>query len=186
MDASLSKAAIASRLRKLREERDLSLRELASRAGVAVSFLSKIEAGKASPTIMSLTKILEALDVGVGAFFGGEPGGPPPIVYKKAGMRALNEVDRTWWYAFPERPDIKVTLTYEEFEPRSAVSEIESHRTDICGYVLQGTLTLEIPDRGVLKAEKGDAFYIPAHQPHVARNEEATTLRLVALQLKER
>lgn len=182
---ALSREVIAARLRKLREERHLSLRELASRAGVAVSFLSKIEAAKASPTIMSLVKILEALGVEVATFFGGAPAaGAQPVVYKRAEMRALREVDRTWWYAFPDRPELQMILTYEEFKPRSRVSEVESHRTDLCGYVVEGTLTFELPGRGTVQAEAGDAFYLPAGLEHISRNDAARTLRLVVVQMK--
>jgi transcriptional regulator with XRE-family HTH domain len=184
MKNALSREVIAARLRKLREERQLSLRELASRAGVAVSFLSKIEAAKASPTIMSLVKILEALGVEVATFFGGTPAGPPAIVFKRGEMRALNEVDRTWWYAFPDRPELKMVMTYEEFKARSRVSEVESHRTDLCGFVIEGTLTFEVPGRGVVRAEAGDAFYLPSGLDHISRNDSARTLRLVVVQLK--
>jgi transcriptional regulator with XRE-family HTH domain len=180
------KKILAARLRALREERGLSLRELAARAGVAVSFLSKIEAAKASPTIMSLVKILEALDVEVARFFGqGEESSGDQMVFRRRSMRALREVDRTWWYAFPERRDIRMVLTYEEYQPRSRVAEEEVHKTDLCGYVLEGALTLEVPGRGTLRADAGDAFYIPALQRHVARNEGDVTLRMVVVQLKE-
>lgn len=179
------KAQVAARLKALREERRLSLRELAGRAGVAPSFLSKIEAGKASPTIMSLVKILEALGVEVASFFGGPPAPEDQVVFKKADMRPLKEVDRTWWYAFPERPDLRMVLTYEEYRPRTRVAEVESHRTDLCGYVLEGALTLELPGQGKVRAEEGDAFYIRARKGHIARNEDSKLLRMVVVQLKE-
>jgi transcriptional regulator with XRE-family HTH domain len=187
MNQEISRDVVASRLRSLREARGLSLRELASRAGVAVSFLSKIEAGKASPTIMSLVKILEALEVEVAAFFGGAQARGPAdqVAFPRRQMRALREIDRTWWYAFPQRDDIKMVLTYEEYKPRSRVSEVESHKTDLCGYVIEGTLTLEIPGRETVTVPAGDAFYIKAHLPHIARNDEARSLKLVAVQLRE-
>jgi len=181
----LDKQVIAGRLKALREERGLSLRELASRADVAVSFLSKIEAAKASPSIMSLVKILEALDVQVAHFFGnGDPPGDG-VVFRKRSMRALQEVDRTWWYAFPERRDLKMVLTYEEYAPLSRVTEEEAHRTDLCGYVLEGALTLDLTDSTTVEAVAGDAFYLRAGQRHVARNAGEATLRLVVVQLKE-
>jgi quercetin dioxygenase-like cupin family protein len=99
-------------------------------------------------------------------------------------MRALEEVDRTWRYDFPERPDIHMVLTSEEYRPRSRVAEIESHTTDLCGYVLEGTLTLELPGRGPVRAQAGDAFYLRAGLKHVARNEGAKPVRMVVVQLK--
>lgn len=176
---------IAARLKALREERRLSLREAAGRAGIAPSFLSKLEAGKASPTIQSLVKVLEALDVDVVTFFGDlSGGGELPVVFPRAGMRALEGKDRTFWYAFPAHRDARLTLTYEEYEPRSKVREEEQHATDLCGYVIDGELSLEIPGRGSWKAKAGDAFYLRAHQPHVASNEGPKKLKLVVVQMR--
>lgn len=179
------KAALGKRLREVREERGFSMRELASRAGVAVSFLSKIESGRTSPTIMSLVKILEALGTDVAGFFAQRSANDElPIVFPRGGMKALEEVDRTWWYAFPSRPELKMILTYEEYAPTSRVLEQEEHKTDVCGLVLEGTLTLDVAGSGKVTARKGDAFYLRAGRRHVARNEGKKPLRLVVVQLR--
>lgn len=180
------KAEVAARLKRLRADRGLSLRELAARAGVAPSFLSKVENDKASPTIMSLSKILEGLGIDVATFFGWQRDArPDQVVYKRADMRPLKEVDRTWWYAFPDRPDIKMILTYEEFDPVTLVTTEDDHRTDLCGYVIEGTLIFDFPGRESARVEAGDAFYIHANDPHTARNAGPGPLRLVAVQIRE-
>lgn len=180
------KLALGRRLRAVREERGLSMRELASRAGIAVSFVSKIESGKTSPTIMSLGKILEALGTDVPAFFADRApaDGELPIVFPRAGMKALAGDDRVWWYAFPSRPEVKLMLTYEEYAPRSRVLEQERHATDVCGLVLDGTLTLDVAGTGKVSASEGDAFYLRAGKRHVARNDGRKKLRLVVVQLR--
>lgn len=178
------KLGLGARVRALREERGLSLRELAARAGMAVSFVSKIESGKASPTLMSLVKLLEALDLDLAAFFSSGAAAPAEVVCPRALMRPLNESDRTWWLAFPGRRDLRMSLTYEEYSPRSRLRELERHPTDLCGYVLEGTLTLELPGRGLLTASAGDAFYLKAGQEHVAQNAGDQPLRLIAVQLR--
>jgi transcriptional regulator with XRE-family HTH domain len=185
MKETHDKVAVATRLRALREEQGLSLRELASRSGLAVSFLSKIESGKASPTIMSLVKLLEALRIDVSDFFATRPGDSDRIVYKRADMQSLEEEDRTWWYAFPNRPDFRITLAYEEYQPHSRVLEVERHKMDVCGLVIDGALTLEMPGKGTVVAEKNDAFYLKTGTSHVARNQGNKTLRMVVAQLKQ-
>jgi transcriptional regulator with XRE-family HTH domain len=64
-----SQEDVGYRIRELRQSRKLSLRALAQKSGVAVSFLSKIEAGRSSPTLATLLKILEALDTSAPEFF---------------------------------------------------------------------------------------------------------------------
>lgn len=63
---------IANKLRLARQERKLSLRELAEKADVSASLLSQIENGKINPTVRSLHSIAEALSLPVNYFFPGE------------------------------------------------------------------------------------------------------------------
>lgn len=176
---------IAARLRTLREEKKLSLREAAARAGIAPSFLSKLEAGTASPTIQSLIKVLEALGTDVVTFFGGLAGDAElPLVFPRKSMRALEGKDRTFWYAFPAHRDANLVLTYEEYQPGSKVREDEQHPVDLCGYVIEGTLTIEAFGRGTYQARKGDAFYLKAGQRHISTNEGTKVLRLVVVQTR--
>jgi transcriptional regulator with XRE-family HTH domain len=50
------------RVREWRERRGMSYRELAERAGIALSTLYRIESGVASPTVAMLEKLARSLD----------------------------------------------------------------------------------------------------------------------------
>lgn len=72
---------LASRIRALRAERELSLEELADRSGVSRSMISLIERGETSPTAVTLEKLATGLGVVLGTLFGstesrGAPAGP--------------------------------------------------------------------------------------------------------------
>ncbi len=60
---------IGEKLRALRAERQMTLRELAEMAAVSASMLSQIENNKAYPSVRSLYAIAAALDVPVDYFF---------------------------------------------------------------------------------------------------------------------
>lgn len=64
--------AIGEKLRGIRQQRRMSLRELAERADVSASMLSQIETGKAYPSVRSLYAIADALGVPVDYFFPSE------------------------------------------------------------------------------------------------------------------
>lgn len=64
--------SIGSRLRQLRTERGLSLRELARRTDVTASFLSQVERGTSNLSLDSLLRISDALDVSLLHFLGEE------------------------------------------------------------------------------------------------------------------
>jgi transcriptional regulator with XRE-family HTH domain len=56
-------------VRRLREARQLTLREVAEQTGFSASFLSQVENHQASPSISSMERIAAALGVTLGEFF---------------------------------------------------------------------------------------------------------------------
>jgi transcriptional regulator with XRE-family HTH domain len=56
---------VARAVRDLRLERNLSQRQLAGRMGVPRTYISKIENGKATPTLSSLERLANALEVDI-------------------------------------------------------------------------------------------------------------------------
>jgi transcriptional regulator with XRE-family HTH domain len=176
--------AIGVRLKELRESRGLSMRGLASKADVAVSFISKIEGGKASPTLTTLVKLLETLGVSVPEFFAPESRESQDlIVTKHDTMRVLDDGDKCWRYLFPNHPDVKLVMTYEEYRPHTRNKEPESHQSDICGIVLEGVLSVELADGRLLEACKGDSFYIRAGTVHTSSNRRDEKLLMAVAEL---
>lgn len=64
-------AVIAERVREFRQDRGWTVGRLADASGVSKSMLSKIENAQASPSLMTLVRLSEALTVPVTAFFRG-------------------------------------------------------------------------------------------------------------------
>jgi transcriptional regulator with XRE-family HTH domain len=60
---------IGEKLRTVRQERKMSLRDLADKAEISASMLSQIETGKVFPSVRSLYGIASALSVSVDYFF---------------------------------------------------------------------------------------------------------------------
>lgn len=65
---------VGPRLRARREERGLSLRELARRLGISPSAVSQIETGKSRPSVSTLYSIVTELGMSLDELFSGEPG----------------------------------------------------------------------------------------------------------------
>lgn len=63
-------------LRHWREQRGLTVRELAKRAGVSFVTVVRIENDHMSPTVAMLEKLAKALHINVRDFFGSERGRP--------------------------------------------------------------------------------------------------------------
>lgn len=54
---------------KIRIEKGMSIRELAKRAGIAKSYMQRIEAGESSPSLEVMCRIAKALDVPITDLF---------------------------------------------------------------------------------------------------------------------
>jgi transcriptional regulator with XRE-family HTH domain len=66
-------AVVGARIRRLREQRELSQQELAARVGKSQAALSFWEKGRRAPDLVDLMKIAEALAVDVGTLFPERP-----------------------------------------------------------------------------------------------------------------
>lgn len=60
---------VGSRLRSLREERGISMRALARLSGLSANALSMIERGLTSPSVSTLNKLANAMEIPITAFF---------------------------------------------------------------------------------------------------------------------
>ena len=65
----MSDLKIGRKIRKIRNQSELTLEEVAGRTGFTKSYLSMVESGKKSPPIATLSKIAQALSVDMAVFF---------------------------------------------------------------------------------------------------------------------
>lgn len=87
---------VGSRLRQLRQERGKSMRALARDSGLSTNALSMIERARTSPSVSTLYKIAEALEVPITAFFREEPA-RQEIVFCKSTNRNRVSVPFGYW-----------------------------------------------------------------------------------------
>ena len=87
---------VGARLRELRVARGKSMRALARSSGLSTNALSMIERGRTSPSVSTLYKIAEALEVPITAFFRLEPP-RQDIVFRKSTERSRVVLTRGLW-----------------------------------------------------------------------------------------
>lgn len=167
-------AALARNLRDLRRARQLSLDALAGLAGVSRGMLLQIEGRRVNPSLATLVRIADALDVSVSALLDLGAGSSIRLV------RAAEAVDL--WHGEhggfgrllvgSDRLDHLETWTWT-LEPDEA-HEAEAHPagTREMLYIVEGRLTLEV-DGERRQAETGDAVVFDADRDHRYANEEA-------------
>ena len=87
---------VGGRLRQLRLERNRSMRSLARASGLSTNALSMIERGRTSPSVSTLYKLADALEVPITAFFRLEPP-KQDIVYRAMDERKRVPIPKGQW-----------------------------------------------------------------------------------------
>jgi transcriptional regulator with XRE-family HTH domain len=157
---------IGARLRELRLQKHLSFAAIASQIGVTRSFLSMIEKDKTAPSITTLVKILNVLDVKLSDFFR-EIEKPSGIVLKKDELTFFQDVKTKIRFASLSKsfPSPRMESFYFELEPGS-VSDLYASQKQVFLYMLEGRIELEMGGEHLLLA-KGDSIYFDAAAPHL-------------------
>ncbi len=161
---------VGGRLRKLRDERGVSMRALARQSGLSANALSMIERGLTSPSVSTLSKLSTALGVPITAFFR-EQKDRHPIVYRKAQERSRIPFVQGLWEGlggefFDGRMDA-FALTLENGATSGLHGLIHSgSEFVIC---LSGFLEVEI-DHQQFTLEPGDTILFDANLVHSWNN----------------
>jgi len=146
------------RIKARRKELRLSLRELAERVGLTASFLSQVERDLASPSIASLRKISDALEVPI-FYFLVEPDAKSPVVRRNKRLK-LTLPDSHLSYELLT-PDLnrKMEVFMAEVKPGddNIAMPLRQH-TEECIYVLQGQLEIRLGE-DVYLLGPGDSVY---------------------------
>ena len=75
-------AQVGPRLRALRQQRDVTLRDLAAETGISVSTLSRLESGQRRPTLEQLLPLARAHRVSLDELVGAPATGDPRVAMK--------------------------------------------------------------------------------------------------------
>lgn len=170
---------VGGKLRELREERGLSMRALARMSGLSANALSMIERGRTSPSVSTLYKLANALEVPITALFQEEPASGD-IVFRKATERTRVPFPRGLWEGlggeeFSGRVE-PFMLTLESGASSGPFSmEHSGHEFVLC---LRGQLEYQV-ENGVYRLEAGDSLMFAAHLKHRWRNPGKTVTNAV-------
>jgi transcriptional regulator with XRE-family HTH domain len=167
----------------LRSAHGWSLNELARVAEISPGTLSQVERGRASPSMRTLTKIRQALGVGIAAFFGdeaGEPASAPDFVrrYAQRHVRDLGPGRMVKQFVTPSTGgDLSV---FELVLPPGGGTgeETYSYPGEKAGLVLRGSVTLEVGGV-VARLQVGDGFRFDASVAHRLANPGTEEARVI-------
>jgi transcriptional regulator with XRE-family HTH domain len=178
---------LGTQLRALRKAKEMSLTELAAAADLSIGMVSQIERGLASPSIRSLRKLGEALDVPISWFFHANTGRPVAELSKIVRREDRRQLRLPTAGSTAElvvmellTPDLSgdIELLLMTLEPGFHSGPPHQHRGDEAGLVLAGALELFLgEDRFVVN--QGDSFRFSSSDPHRYANASDRTTQVV-------
>lgn len=157
---------IGQKIRTLRKERGLTLRQLAKAARCSPSFISQVERGKTSPSIATLKQIASALRVNIVDFFI-SPDGFEQVVTRED---ERVEISMRRWKAkihmlIRSTRGKRMQPFYTVIQPGGGSTGLYNHEGEEFGIVLKGELEINL--NGVkYRVKEGESFYYSSQIPH--------------------
>lgn len=171
---------IGEKLKKSRNEKGMSLRELATKVELSASFLSQIEQGKASPSIENLKKIANTLDVRVSYLIEDEEDEIKNIHYtKKVDIKYLESKGSNTKMSLlmPKNKEKNMEpIVYEIGINGESGRDFYSHGGEEFIYILDGELDVYIADKKY-KLKEGDSLYFKSQMKHRFKNTSKKEVR---------
>ena len=183
-------SGLGPRLRRAREDRGLSARELARRVGCSASLISQIERGVSAPSVGVLYALATELGASLDHLFGVEPGpGAPPgglpaghgLVQHAASRAVIDLASGVRWERLTPRSDDRTDFLEVIYQPDGhSTDERRALRHDgyEYGLILSGRLQATVGfDR--FELGPGDSIAFDSSIPHEYWNRTGREVRAV-------
>lgn len=178
--------SLGERIRKVREMRELTLKDISSRTGIDVDTLKHVESNEMTPPLGQLVRLGKALDMKMGYFI--SPGVDKPMTVVRADQRqpiSRHGEKRSGRYGYlyeslaPEKGNrlmepFMVTLLPTDME------EFSTHEGQEFLFVLEGEMKVQVGDQ-IEFLRPGDAVYYDSNQPHLVKSVGGEKARILAV-----
>lgn len=176
------KTGIGIQIKKVRKQRKMTLKQLAEKTGLSISFLSQIERSKSSMTLESLHKVSDALDISPSQFFSKSKDSDTPI----SGKETMKKQADSFFHYY----SLIGSMANPLFEPRivtllpteEKVSPFRHEGQEFI-YILEGTLTLFYKDH-YYELSVGDSFHFESTEAHNWINYSKATVKILQVVAK--
>ncbi|RSS78858.1 helix-turn-helix domain-containing protein [Streptomyces sp. WAC06614] len=157
-------------IRACRKQRGVAMAALAARSGLSQPFLSQLERGLATPSLSSIYRIAEALDVPPGTFL--RPPARPGTVTHESDPQVIRVSESAGQIArvlIPGGRSHQMEAYEHQFEPGQGERGWFEHPGEDFLYVLSGEVVLEVEGEEPLTLAAGQSAHHRGDVPHRCR-----------------
>ena len=157
--------AVGARIRRARDERGLSVRELATRSGHSAGLISQVERGLTDPSLQTLRAIAKVLNTPLFDFFADAE--PEDVAIVRADSRmSIRSPHGALTYERLSPGSGRLELLEGVLQPGGSSSEDAwAHPSEECVVVTTGTLVVEVSGEQQ-RLGPGDSCYFDSRLPH--------------------
>lgn len=159
--------SVGTRIRQAREQKQYTLKQLSSRTGLSIGFISQVERNQTDPSLASLKKLAAGLDIKLRDLFDVEAA-EHIIVKKGAGrMLHLDAAVTCELLAAPLNKIMEPMIKY--ISPGGKSGLVQPHSGEEFIWVIKGSLKVTLGSKKYILTD-GDSVYFQAEQTHSWEN----------------
>lgn len=162
--ANNAEQRVAQRLRALRHQLGLTVRQAAERTSLSASYVSSVENGYTRPSVASLLKLSQAYGANILSFYGPSPE-PRRRLVRSGEAEVIAMGDPGVGVALLTPHEGAIELHLFELAPGASSGGAYRHEGDEFWYVLAGTLGVWLDDQ-FFRLEAGDSLSFASTDEH--------------------
>lgn len=167
---------IGAKIRDMRQQKNLTQEELADRCELTKGYISQLENDLTSPSIATLTDLLNALGGNLSDFF--HEDADEKIVFGEEEYIDKQSDGMVFSWVIPNAQKNMMEPVLVVLEPGASTQTDFPHEGEEFGYVLEGHIAIVKADVSHT-AKKGESFYFTANKEHRIVNRGKTRAKFI-------
>jgi transcriptional regulator with XRE-family HTH domain len=166
-------------LRRLRQQRGMSLRDVADETGLSASFIAAVERGESDIALKRLAKLAQVFNHDVGSLLGYSARQSEPLFVSGRDRYTINR-GKGVHYEIIRLPGMNFELTVVTFQPKTRLRDVITHEGIDITYVSYGELVL-VYNKSEYTLKPGACSVWSGAYPHTFRNDTDAPAQFVGM-----
>jgi len=176
MDTDSINIDIGRRIRNHRNRNGLTQQELADRTELTKGFISQLERGQVSASVVTLMDLIECLGTTPAEFFKDEE--ELVVFTEKEYFEKLDEQGNSRQWIVPTAQRLQMEPLLVVVQPHSRLEDDTPHEGEEFGFVISGRIRLHLGERQYI-VKAGESFYYKADRDHYIENSTASPAKFI-------
>lgn len=179
--------SVGQRISKIRNKKELTIKDVSMMSNVTPSLISQIENDKANPSLSTLLAIAKALNVDISSFFDGMETSKDSSVVRSSERKLLSSYNGFNRYLLLNNNLDKFDFHYNVIEPNATTKDCPevNHKGGTkyeFGFLIQGKLRIEL-EGDIYILNPGDCIFFDASKNHNVTNISNSQAEMIWLML---